>query len=158
MAQSSFKLAIQIGAVIGSGFKTAVKGGQAQLGQLGASIEKLKGQQAAINKFELAEVNVGKARAAYHAASKDVLRLRKEIAQTDSPTKKPTRDFEAAKQKAERLSRALATQRERLQRSRRELNQAGLSTRNLARDNQRLGSSADRLSRQYRKLGQAMRA
>ena len=53
MAQSSFKLALQIGATIGQSFRTSVKGSQAQLNQLGTSINKLKNQQASIRKVEL---------------------------------------------------------------------------------------------------------
>jgi septal ring factor EnvC (AmiA/AmiB activator) len=62
------------------------------------------------------------------------------------------------KRKTERLSQALAKQRDRLQQSRRELQQAGVSTRNLMADNARLGASVERLSQKYRKLNQAMRA
>jgi len=158
VAVSNFKLAIHIGAALGSSFKTAIKGSQKQLGQLGASIDTLKGKQAAINTFELAEVNVGKARAAYKAAARNVSRLRQEISRTEHPSKQLTRAFDNAKKKAERLSSGLATQRERLQRARRALDQTGLSTKDLARDNRRLGSTVDTLSRKYRTLGQAMNA
>ncbi len=158
MAQSSFKLALQIGATIGQSFRSAVKSSQVQLGQLGASINKLKGQQAAINKFEMAETNVGKARAAYNAAAKEVMKLRKQMAGTEQPSKQLAQSFESAKQKTERLSRALAKQRDRLQRSRRELEQAGISTKNLSNDNIRLGTTVDRISKKYQKLSLAMRA
>jgi TP901 family phage tail tape measure protein len=158
MAQSSFKLALQIGASIGQSFRTSVRGSQSQLNQLGSSINKLKNQQASIKKVELGEASVGKARVAYEAASSELSRLRREVASTDQPSKQLTQSFEAAKRKTERLSQALAKQRDRLQQSRRELQQAGVSTRNLMADNARLGASVERLSQKYRKLNQAMRA
>jgi TP901 family phage tail tape measure protein len=158
MAQSSFKLALQIGASIGQSFRTSVRGSQSQLNQLGSSINKLKNQQASIKKVELGEASVGKARVAYEAASRELFRLRREIASTDQPSKQLTQSFEAAKRKTERLSQALGKQRDRLQQSRRELQQAGVSSRNLMGDNARLGASVERLSQKYRKLNQAMRA
>jgi len=158
MAQSSFKLALQIGASIGQSFRTSVRGSQSQLNQLGSSINKLKNQQASIKKVELGEASVGKARVAYEAASRELSRLRREVASTDQPSKQLTQSFEAAKRKTERLSQALGKQRDRLQQSRRELQQAGVSSRNLVGDNARLGASVERLSQKYRKLNQAMRA
>ena len=158
MAQTAFKLAIQIGAAVSGSFKTAVKGSQAQLGQLGRSLDKLKGQQGAVKKFELGQANVGKARAAYNAASREVMQLRKALAQTDKPTKQLTQAFAAAKQKAERLSQALGTQRDRLNRTRQELSRSGIDTRDLARENAHLGATVDRLSQKYQKLGKIMRA
>ncbi|MGI1678972.1 MAG: phage tail tape measure protein [Cellvibrionaceae bacterium] len=158
MAQSSFKLALQIGASIGQSFRTSVKGSQSQLNQLGSSINKLKNQQASIKKVELGEASVGRARVAYEAASRELSRLRREVASTDQPSKQLTQSFEAAKRKTERLSQALGKQRDRLQQSRRELQQAGVSSRNLMGDNARLGASVERLSQKYRKLNQAMRA
>lgn len=158
MAQSSFKLALQIGASIGQSFRTSVRGSQSQLNQLGSSINKLKNQQTSIKKVELGEASVGKARVAYEAASRELSRLRREVANTDQPSKQLTQSFEAAKRKTERLSQALGKQRDRLQQSRRELQQAGVSTRNLMADNARLGASVERLSLKYRKLNQAMRA
>ncbi|SMG64175.1 phage tail tape measure protein, family, core region [methanotrophic bacterial endosymbiont of Bathymodiolus sp.] len=158
MAQSSFKLALQIGASIGQSFRTSVRGSQSQLNQLGSSINKLKNQQASIKKVELGEASVGKARVAYEAASRELSRLRREVASTDQPSKQLTQSFEAAKRKTERLSQALGKQRDRLQQSRRELQQAGVSARNLIGNNARLGASVERLSQKYRKLNQAMRA
>lgn len=158
MAQSSFKLALQIGASIGQSFRTSIRGSQSQLNQLGSSINKLKNQQAAIRKVELGEASVGKARVAYDAASRELSRLRREVASTDQPSKQLTQSFETAKRKTERLSQALGKQRDRLQQSRRELQQAGVSARNLMGDNARLGASVERLSQKYRKLNQAMRA
>lgn len=158
MAQSSFKLALQIGASIGQSFRTSVRGSQSQLNQLGSSINKLKNQQASIKKVELGEASVGKARVAYEAASRELSRLRREVASTDQPSKQLMQSFEAAKRKTERLSQALGKQRDRLQQSRRELQQAGVSARNLMGDNARLGASVERLSQKYRKLNQAMRA
>lgn len=158
MAQSSFKLALQIGASIGQSFRTSVRGSQSQLNQLGSSINKLKNQQASIKKVELGEASVGKARVAYEAAGRELSRLRREVASTDQPSKQLTQSFEAAKRKTERLSQALGKQRDRLQQSRRELQQAGVSSRNLMGDNARLGASVERLSQKYRKLNQAMRA
>jgi chromosome segregation ATPase len=158
MTASSFKLALQIGATVGQSFRQAVLGSQAQLGRLGVTLDKLKDQQAAVRRFELAEANVGKARAAYNATSRELMRLRKELAQTDLPSQRLTQSFEAARQKTERLSRELAKQRERLQRSRRELDGAGVSATGLARDNVRLGATVDRLSQKYQRLARVMRA
>lgn len=158
MANSSFKLVIQIGASIGQIFRTSVRGSQAQLNQLGTSINRLKNQQSGIRKVELGEASVGKARVAYEAASRELSRLRREVASTEQPSKQLTQSFEAAKQKTQRLSAELAKQRDRLQRSRRELQQSGVSTRELSRENTRLGSSLDRLSQKYRRLNQAMQA
>ena len=149
--KSSFKLAIQIGAAVSGSFKTAVRGSQVQLNQLGGTLKKLRSQQQAIGKFELAETTLGKARAAYNAAAKDVMRLRKEMAATDQPSKKLTQSFESAKQKAASLSVKLATQKDKLRQVRRELDGAGIDTRNLASENQRLGSTLDRLNTKYKK-------
>lgn len=156
--QSTFKLALQIGASIGSSFKSSIKGSKAQLGQLGSSIDLLKSKQTAIGKYEIAEVKVGKARAAYNAASKDLVRLRKELHSTKNPSKQLQRSFESAKLKTERLSDALGKQKEHLQKSRRELERTGVSTRHLAKDNVRLGASVDKLSSKYKKLSAAVQA
>ena len=156
--KSSFKLAIQIGAAVSGSFKTAVRGSQAQLNQLGGALKKLRSQQQSIGKFELAETSLGKARAAYNVAAKEVMRLRKEMAATDQPSKKLIQSFESAKQKAASLSVKLATQKDKLRQVRRELDDAGIDTRNLASENQRLGSTLDRLNTKYKKLTQVMRA
>ena len=156
--KSSFKLAIQIGAAVSGSFKNAVCGSQAQLNQLGRTLKNLRSQQQAIGKFELAEANLGKARAAYNAATKEVMRLRKEMAATDQPSKKLIQSFEAAKRKAASLSLKLGTQKDRLRQVQRELESAGINTRKLANENQRLGSTLDRLNTKYSKLAQAMRA
>ena len=130
--KSSFKLAIQIGAAVSGSFKTAVRGSQAQLNQLGGALKKLRSQQQSIGKYELAETNLGKARVAYNAAAKEVMRLRKEMAATDQPSKKLIQSFESAKQKAASLSVKLATQKDKLRQVRRELDGAGIDTRKLA--------------------------
>ena len=97
---TTFKIAVQIGAAITGGFTSAVRGSTAQLGQLGRSLDTLKRQQAAVGKVELGEASVGKARVAYNAAVGDVVRLRREMAQTGPPTKQLAQSFDAAKQKA----------------------------------------------------------
>lgn len=155
---STFNIAVQIGATLTQGFRSTLRSSSTQLNQLGDSLDKLKRQQAAVRRIEVAEGNVGKARVAYNAAVGDVVRLRRELAQTQQPSRQLTQSFEAARQKAERLSGALGQQRERLQRARQALRDTGLSTENLAADNRRLGQSVERLSRQYGRLGKAMRA
>ena len=158
MAQSAFKLALTIGATIGQSFTGALKGSQTQLAQLGSSINKLKGQQAAIKKVELGEANVGKAHLAYNSASKEVMGLRKQIAQTSAPSRQLSQAFEAAKQKTANLSNKLASQKERLNSARRALDLTGASTNKLAKDHGKLGTSIERLSQKYRKLSQAIKA
>lgn len=143
--QSSFKLALTIGASISQSFGSAIKGSQGQLTRLGTSLNKLKDQQSAIRKVELAEANVGKARTAYNHASKEVMRLRKEITQSTQPSQKLSQAFESAKQKTINLSNKLATQKERLQRTRRELEQASNAGNKFARDQVKLGASIEAL-------------
>ncbi len=155
---TTFKIAVQIGAAITGGFTSAVRGSTAQLNQLGSSLDSLKQKQASIKKVELGEASVGKARVAYNAAVRDVVRLRREMAQTNEPSKQLAASFETAKQKASRLSTALGQQRERLQRAKQALKQTGLSTDNLAEDNRQLGRSVEKLNRQYTRLGQSIRA
>lgn len=156
--KSSFKLAIQIGAAVSGSFKTAIRGSQVQLNQLGGALKKLRSQQQAIGKFEIAEANLGKARVAYNAAAKEVMRLRKEMAATDQPSKKLSQSFELAKQKAASLSIKLGSQKDKLRQVRRELDGAGINARKLASENKRLGSTLDRLNTKYKKLTQSMRA
>jgi len=155
---TSFRLAIQIGAAVSGSFKTAVKGSQSQLNQLGSTLKKLKDQQKGIGKFELAEASVGKARAAYNTATKEVIRLRKAIASTNNPSKKLIQDFERAKQKSISLSAKLSTQRDRLRQVRNELNRTGINTNRLISENRRLGASIDKLNTKYRKLGNSIKA
>lgn len=156
--KSSFKLAIQIGAAVSGSFKTAIRGSQVQLNQLGGALKKLRSQQQAIGKFEISEANLGKARVAYNAAAKEVMRLRKEMAATDQPSKKLSQSFELAKQKAASLSIKLGSQKDKLRQVRRELDGAGINARKLASENKRLGSTLDRLNTKYKKLTQSMRA
>ncbi len=156
--KSSFKLAIQIGAAVSGSFKTAIRGSQVQLNQLGGALKKLRSQQQAIGKFEMAEANLGKARVAYNAAAKEVMRLRKEMAATEQPSKKLIQSFELAKQKSASLSIKLGSQKDKLRQVRRELDGAGIDTRKLASENKRLGSTLDRLNTKYKKLTQSMRA
>lgn len=156
--KSSFKLAIQIGAAVSGSFKTAIRGSQVQLNQLGGALKKLRSQQQAIGKFEMAEANLGKARVAYNAAAKEVMRLRKEMAATEQPSKKLIQSFELAKQKTASLSIKLGSQKDKLRQVRRELDGAGINTRKLASENKRLGSTLDRLNTKYKKLTQSMRA
>ena len=155
---TTFNIAVQIGASLTQGFRSAIRGSTGQLNQLGQSLDKLKRQQAAIRRIEISEGNVGQARVAYNAAVGDVVRLRRELAQTQNPSRQLTQSFEAAKQKAERLSGALAQQRQRLQKAKQALRETGLSTERLTADNRRLGQSVDKLNRQYGRLGKAMRA
>lgn len=157
MSQSTFKLALQIGATIGQSFKSSVKGSQAQLNTLGASIKQLKQQQDAIRKFEIDEANVGKARVEYNHAVKDLSKLRRELHASGPPTKKMARNFQSAQERVNRLSQRLATQRDRLHKTRSALNQTGLSTKNLIRDNDRLGRSVDKLRNKYTKLSSAIK-
>lgn len=156
--KSSFKLAILIGAAVSGSFKTAIRGSQVQLNQLGGALKKLRSQQQAIGKFEMAEANLGKARVAYNAAAKEVMRLRKEMAATEQPSKKLIQSFELAKQKTASLSIKLGSQKDKLRQVRRELDGAGINTRKLASENKRLGSTLDRLNTKYKKLTQSMRA
>jgi len=83
---------------------------------------------------ELAEAGVGKARVAYNATSKALLQLRKQISQTDKPSKQLTQSFEAVKKKTEHLSSQLGKQKDRLHSSRRALDQIGISTKNTSRE------------------------
>ena len=156
MNTSTFKLSLQIGATISQQFGQAIKSSQAQLGQLGSSLDKLKRQQALANKVQLAEANVGKARVAYNAASKELLQLRKAIIKTKKPSKQLQQQFAAAKQKVERLSKALAGQRSQLQRHRQALQRDGMSSSDLAHSQLRLGDSIERLTQKYGRLSRAM--
>ena len=158
MTQPSFKLALTIGASIGQNFTGALKNSQTQLAQLGSSINKLKSQGSAIKKVELAEASLSKARLAYNNASKEVIRLRKEIAQTNSPSDKLNQSFTAAKQKTIQLSNKLAKQKENLNNARRALAQTSVATNKLTQDHSKLGTSIDRLSQKYRKLSQSIKA
>jgi len=156
--KTAFKLAIHIGATVGSTFKSSVKSSQSQLNQLGSSIQKLRKDQQSISKFEIAESNLGKARIAYQKASREVAGLRKEIAATNKPSQKLTQSFELAKQKAARFSQKLETQKTKLRSVRRELDSAGVDTKQLSHENRKLGASIEKLSGKYRKLNQVMGA
>lgn len=158
MPASSFRLAIQVGARVGSSFKAAVKGSQAQLNQLGSAIGKLKRQQQSIQRVELAEAGVGKARAAYESARQELLTLRRALANTEAPSQQLTQAFERAKTKTQRLSAQLANQRGRLQQAKQALSASGIATSNLTRENGRLGQSLARLDRRYQRLQRSMQA
>ena len=156
MKTSAFKLSLQIGATVGQSFGTAIKGSQVQLRQLGTSIDMLKRQQATINKVQLAEANVGKARLAYNAASKELLQLRKAMTKTKHPSQQLSKQFAEAKQKTERLSVALAKQRNRLQQHRQSLQRDGVASSNLTHTHNRLGSSLEGLTHKYDRLSRAI--
>ena len=153
-----FKLALQIGASIGSSFRSSIRGSTSQLDQLGSSINKIKNQQSAIRKVELGEASVGKARVAYEAARKEMARLKKQLSETDQPSKQLSQSFETAKRKTERLSNELAKQRDRLTRHRSELQKSGIQSNHLAHDNAKLGESLNRLNQKYKKLSVSMKA
>ena len=153
-----FKLALQIGASIGSSFRSSIRGSTFQLDQLGSSINKIKNQQSGIRKVELGEASVGKARVAYEAARKEMARLKKQLSETDQPSKQLSQSFETAKRKTERLSNELARQRERLTRHRSALQKSGIQSNHLARDNAKLGESLNRLNQKYKKLSVSMKA
>ncbi len=152
---TTFKLAVQIGAALTGGFKSAIQSSTSSLDKLGKSLQDLKRQQASIRKVELGEASVGKARVAYNAAVGEVTRLRREMAKVGPHSKKLAQSFERAKQKAERLSGVLGQQRERLQQARQALRQTGISTENLTAENRRLGQSVARVTKQYGRLGKA---
>ncbi len=152
MQQSSFKLSLQIGASIAQSFTTALKGSEAQLGHLGACIDKLKHQQTAVNKVSISDANVGKARIAYEAASKELVRLRRAMQSTTAPSKALQQQYEQAKQKLERLSGALETQRTQLQRHRSALQQEGLASTQTANAHAKLGASLTLLTAKYQRL------
>lgn len=153
-----FKLALQIGASIGSSFRSSIRGSTSQLDRLGSSINKIKNQQSAIRKVELGEASVGKARVAYEAARKEMARLKKQLSETDQPTKQLSQSFETAKRKMQRLSNELAKQRDRLTKHRSELQRSGIRSNQLARDNARLGESLHRLNQKYKNLSVSMKA
>lgn len=149
---------MQIGATVGSGFRTAVQSSQGQLNRIGSTLDDLKSKQKAIRRFELGQADVRKASTAFIAASRDVKRLGTEVARTNTPSRQLVRSFDAARQKADRLSRRLVNQREKLRNNRVALERSGVSTRNLARDNDRLGASVAKLTRRQKALGAALNA
>ena len=150
--QQSFKLAIQIGASVGASFNQAIRGSSSQLNQLGGVLKKLKSQQKSIGQFQMAEANLGKARVAYSAAAKEVMRLKRELTATQNPSAKLTQAFERAQLKANKLSNKLGVQKDKLRQVRTELNGAGIDTRKLAAENTRLGSTLDKLAIKHQKL------
>ncbi len=153
---TSFKLSMQLGASLGASVRSTFKGAESQLNQLGATVTKLKDKQKSIRRFEIDTANVEKSRLAYQKARRDLDKLKKEFRETETPTLKLQSAFEQAQKKVDRLSGSLEKQRDRLQKSRRGLSQAGLSTENLTQENQKLGRSVDRLNTKYRRLGKSI--
>ena len=156
MQTSAFKLSLQIGAAMSQSFGRAIKGSQVQLGQLGSSLDKLKRQQSTIEKVQLAEASVGKARVAYHVASKELLQLRKAMVKIKQPSQQLQKQFQQAKHKVERLSKALETQRNKLQRHRQALQRDGMASTHLAQSHAQLGASIEHLTHRYGRLTRAM--
>jgi len=70
--------------------------------------------------------------------------LAQKISQTSNPTKKLTRDFEAAKRQGKQLSDQHDRESQALEKMRRSLSDAGVSTRNLANHERRLREEATR--------------
>lgn len=156
--EKTFSLGIQIGAVVSGSLKTAVRSSTSQLQHLGSAIKGVRGQQQMIGRFQLADASLGKTRVAYEAVTRDLMRLRKQIAATDKPGKQLLRNFDETRKRAEKLSAKLEYQKNTLRQVRQELIGAGINTRNLAGENTRLGAIVDRLNVRYRKLNQAVQA
>ncbi|SNS20695.1 phage tail tape measure protein, TP901 family, core region [Sphingomonas laterariae] len=117
----------------------------------------LQASQAKIATFRALKQQFGETEAAMGEAQRRVASLAREIAATDSPTKKMAAAFERAKREARTLKVEHQQQAEKLQQLRRDLGDAGINTGRLAEHERRLrtevAATTARLKQQTDQLG-----
>jgi TP901 family phage tail tape measure protein len=121
------------------------------------ALAKLNREQANITGFRTLKVQLGDTGKQLAAAKERVTALGKEIAKSESPTRKMTREFGLAKKEASELKAKFGEQQGALQRLRRSLNDAGIGTTGLSEHQKRLradiGRTSAEIDQQKAKLG-----
>lgn len=141
---------IVVGADLDPSFKPAFHSADRQFKELGKDITDLKKKQKLISKFEMNTVAVEKARVKLNSAQKAVMELRREASK--NPTAKLNQQLETARNKAERLARALEKERTQLTEVSSSMRSAGLSTRSYRLENEKLTHTLDKLQQRQQRL------
>ena len=150
----NYKIGVIIGATLASGYQRAVGTARSDLGTLGKSIKDLSSQRGLIERFEKDRAALGKARIEFSAAQKEVMRLK--LALRKGTGDATAKDLEKAQAKAQRLNTTLEKTRERVTRTERAMESAGIEVGDYANQYTRLGRTLDTTRTKYEKLESRM--
>ncbi len=150
----NYKVGVVIGATLASGYKRAVGSARSELDTLGKSIKDLSSQRGLIEQFEKDRAVLEKARIDFAAAQKEVMGLK--LALRKGTGDATAKDLEKAQAKAQRLNTTLEKTRERVTRTERAMESAGIEVGDYANHYTRLGRTLDETRAKYDKLESRM--
>lgn len=142
-----YQTAIELGAKMSAGFKTATTGASRQLADLSAKVTALEKTHQSIASFERLTSEVRRAEETSRKARAEYDRLGKEIESTAKPSRKLKERFREARAETKRADKALARKRTTLKTTGAALRSAGVDTRRLSSEKSRLGREAARAGR-----------
>lgn len=130
-------------------------GGEAR--RLGGDLKKLEQANGAVDSFRRLKLEGDETARKLDQAQGRVKELAGEMRKAEKPTAKLTEEFEQAKRKAAKLKQLHGSQSEKLERLRRDLAGAGMSTRKLASDSRRLNGELTEQRRKLERVADAQR-
>jgi len=150
---------ISIGATLAASLGAAVRGAQAQLGQLGSTLSELGNKQSGIRQLETMRAQAADAARTMRAAQQRVAGLETGIAgQEGAATAKQTKELERARKAAERTEQAFRQQRAAVDELSTSLQRSGVNTRAMGAETARLGSQMETLRARTDSLTRAQQA
>lgn len=133
---------------LASGLRNAATDAAKRLNQVNDTIKRLDAAKVDINKFRKLKESALSNEKAFAAAQKEVGKLAGQMRAADNPSRTLTSRFEKAKTEAAKLKDKLAADQSQLERLRRSLDAAGVSTVNLATDTKGLQVRLDAARRE----------
>jgi len=150
---------ISIGAVLAASLGAAVRGAQAQLGQLGSTMAELGNRQSGIRQLETMRAQAADAARAMRAAQQKVAGLEAGIAgQAGAATARQVKELERARAASDRTEQAFRSQRAAVDELATSLQRAGVNTRAMGAEAARLGGQMETLRTRTDALTRAQQA
>lgn len=151
-----YEIAFQMGGQITSTFTKSMQGANSALGGLQKQITSLNNQQGELGNLQKLQKSVGSLSREFNQAQQKAQMLGKELAQTESPTKKQTQEFNKARTAAAKLKTRLGEQRMELNKLRTSMGAAGKSTRDLVNEQKELAAQTEKARAAQAKLQSTM--
>ncbi len=138
MARNLREMTLVLDGRLGGGLRSATSEAAKRLDAVNGHIKQLNAAKVDVTKFRKLKTSVDQTEHSFAAAQAEVARLAREMKLADSPSKKLTSQFERAKSEAGRLKDKLHSDQIELERLRRSMSSAGISTHNLSGDTKEL--------------------
>ncbi|MEA1053388.1 phage tail tape measure protein [Lamprobacter modestohalophilus] len=157
---AGYPLQITIGATLAGTLGSAVRGAQAQLGQLGSTLSGLSQQESGVGRLQGLRGQTAQAAQAMRAAQARVRTAQAAVANAGDagPTATQARELQRATTAADRATEAYRRQRTAVDQLSDSLREAGVDTRNLGNEQQRIGSQLERVRTRTEALTRATQA